>query len=173
MIKHIIEPSLVKAGDTFLFSDLNIRVLWPEDGIMITDSNEGSLVLYMEYKGLKLLFTGDIGEISENALIENYENVLDCHILKVAHHGSRYSSSESFLKAVSPMVALISAGEGNSYGHPHIEALERLESFGSSMYVTAWDGEVIIKKHQKKLKVVVWKGNDVYNRYVAAMCGKK
>ncbi|HQD88265.1 MAG TPA: hypothetical protein PLZ87_06120, partial [Methanomassiliicoccaceae archaeon] len=68
----------------------------------------------------------------------------DIEVLKVAHHGSRYSSSEQFLSATSPEIAVISAGAGNTYGHPHEEALERLEASGATIYRTDMNGTMVI-----------------------------
>ena len=72
------------------------------------------------------------------------EDVL--RILKVPHHGSKYSSSEAFLKSVDCDIAIISAGENNLYGHPHKETLERLEEAGCKVYRTDKDGAIIIEE---------------------------
>lgn len=83
----------------------------------------------MQYKGISILFTGDIEEIAEKAILEKYKdtNKLKSTILKVAHHGSKSSSTEEFLNAVKPKVALIGVGEKNTFGHPSIDILKRLE----------------------------------------------
>ena len=69
---------------------------------------------------------------------------LDCDVLKVGHHGSKYSSCIEFLKIVSPKVAVISCGEDNSYGHPHKETLDRLKEVGSKILMTKDRGEVVL-----------------------------
>ena len=159
---------MAKAGDKMAFSDLTVRVLWPDKSNVPKDSNEGSMVLFMEYQGMSMLFTGDVGEGAENAILEHLEG-RPCHILKVAHHGSKHSTSLDFLQHLSPKVALISAGEDNAYGHPHDELLERLEGVHASVYNTADLGQVTLSQSQKNIKVVVWKDNGVYNRYRSAL----
>ncbi|MBA7473264.1 hypothetical protein ES707_08599 [subsurface metagenome] len=78
---------------------------------------------------------------------------LDADVLKVGHHASRYASSAEFLAAVSPAISVIPVGDGNDYGHPHEEALERLEATGSRIYRTDRDGTVIIATDGQALAV--------------------
>jgi len=89
------------------------------------DTNENSLVLRLVYGETSFLFTGDAEIMSEEMMLSD-EMLLPADVLKVAHHGSRYSSSPEFLAAVEPEWAVISCGEGNVYGHPHEEALQAL-----------------------------------------------
>ncbi len=159
---------MAKSEDTLTFSDLKIQVLWPKMTDISTDSNEGSLVLFMEYQGLGVLFTGDVGMEAEDEILEALDTS-KCHVLKVAHHGSKHSTSLELLQTLSPKVALISAGKDNSYGHPHKELLERLTDTGVAIYNTAQTGQVTLYKLQKNIKVVVYKDNDVYNRYRIAL----
>lgn len=91
--------------------------------------NAVSPIGILEYAGKKLVFTGDSNESNEEYYCETYPYV-DCDVLKVAHHGSRTSSSEEFLKHVKCEYAVISVGDGNSYGHPEQEALVRLKANG-------------------------------------------
>ena len=87
------------------------------------------------------LFTGD-AEIDEEATIEGD---IKCDVLKVGHHGSSTSSGEYLLNKAKPTIAIISCGEGNSYGHPHDEALDRLESFGiEKIYRTDISGNITV-----------------------------
>ena len=92
-----------------------------------------------------ILFTGDIEEEAEIELEKLYGKVLKADILKVAHHGSKTSSREEFLKLVSPKIALIGVGENNKFGHPNDGVLERLKEIGSKVYRTDEDGEISIK----------------------------
>lgn len=80
------------------------------------------------YKNFSILFTGDIEEIAEKQILEEYKNsnILKSEILKVAHHGSKTSSMQSFLENVKPKIALIGVGKDNTFGHPNDEVLERL-----------------------------------------------
>ena len=89
------------------------------------DSNNQSLVLYGKVANLNVLFTGDIDHFVEQQIIQSYPN-LPVDLLKVAHHGSKNSSSESFLKHIQPKVAIISVGK-NFYGHPHLDVINRLK----------------------------------------------
>lgn len=103
--------------------------------------NEGSLVIHASAGGRSLLLTGDIGEVVERALIVKGSR-LDSDILKVAHHGSRFSSGRSFLDAVSPRRAIISVGRGNSYGHPTGAVLDRLEARRTQVLRTDLHGRI-------------------------------
>ena len=80
----------------------------------------------------------------------------DYTLLKCAHHGSRYSTPEELLKLVRPELTLISAGVGNSYGHPHEELLQRLSEAKSRIYVTADTGAVILETNGEKLKIKIF-----------------
>ena len=115
-----------------------------------SDANDSSLVLKLEYDDLTALFTGDISEDVENAILPL---VPDCDYLKVAHHGSRYSSSAAFLNKASPEMSVISAGIDNSYGHPHEETLERLGDCKTKVFCTQSCGEIITVLSGKKLSV--------------------
>ncbi len=129
------------------------------------DRNDGSLVLYMSYGDFAMLFTGDISQKAEEDVIRTMESLglKGCHVLKVAHHGSRGSSGDAFLDYVRPQAALISCGRDNSYGHPHGELLERLSRYCGNIYVTAKDGAVKTETDGKFIKTVVWSWKDGYN----------
>lgn len=105
------------------------------------EENEDSLVLYLQIRGHSLLLMGDSGFPVEEELLEKYNLSID--LLKVGHHGSKYSTSEEFIKAINPEVCLISAGVNNRYGHPHEETLSRLQSCDT--YVTSMGGAVKVK----------------------------
>ena len=99
-----------------------------------------------------MLFTGDIGPRAEEALVKN--GVLeDVEVLKTAHHGSRYSSSEAFLKAIKPEVSLISCSAANRYGHPGVETLERLDDVGSRIFITKDSGAITILTDGHEVRV--------------------
>ena len=119
------------------------------------DINDSSLVLTVRYKNIGVLFTGDISETVEKQLLEEAktfkEELTDINsedtmtILKVAHHGSKYSNCEEILDALKPDVAVISCGEDNQYGHPHRETLERLENCGSKIFDTSQMGQITVE----------------------------
>jgi competence protein ComEC len=106
-----------------------------------TDLNEHSLVFRLVYGTFGMLFTGDIGAETEELLARSPERVR-CTILKVPHHGSRYSSSDPFLSAAAPRIGLISAGFKNSFHLPAQETLDRLSSHGIEIYRTDLDGTI-------------------------------
>lgn len=109
------------------------------EGLQPKDVNNTSLVARLEYGNRSFLFTGDIDSKTEKKLAELYE--LKADILKVAHHGSKYSTSDLFLNEVRPEYAVIEVGK-NSYGHPTPETLNRLENFGIQIKRTDKDGDV-------------------------------
>ncbi|MDN7013505.1 MBL fold metallo-hydrolase [Methanoculleus sp. FWC-SCC3] len=122
--------------------DLEILILNP-GAEPLGDINEDSVVLMVTYGEISYLFTGDAGNPAEESMAEAGLD-LDADVLKVGHHASREASSAEFLTAVSPAISIIPVGEGNSYGHPHEEAVERLEATGSRIYRTDLDGTVIV-----------------------------
>lgn len=140
--------STIKAGDYWERENCRFLCLHPPKNTLIADSNAYSQCFYIELeRGLKLLLTGDVEDIGEELLIRELQerNISDVSVLKVAHHGSKYSTSEAFLRQVQPRVAVISCGRNNRYGHPHEETLERLENVGSTVLNTPEYGAVTIE----------------------------
>lgn len=109
--------------------------------------NDNSIVLLLQYKGKSILFTGDMTSKMEADVAEavRYCGVDSLSILKVGHHGSKYSSSEEFLASIMPKAAVISCAARNTYGHPHKETLQRLEDVGALVLRTDEGGAVIAK----------------------------
>ena len=137
--------SLSSGDRIFLSENVYFDVISPVTGS--GGGNEYSLVMMLHIvssEDTAILFTGDIGAETEKALIRSGSD-LDCDILKVAHHGSKYSTTEGFLEYSSPEIAVISVGEHNFYGHPAPLILERLESFGCEVFRTDEEGAVIMK----------------------------
>ena len=128
----------VKMGDKITIGDVTFHILWPiEKQIEENQLNNNAMVMKLQYKGFSMLFTGDIEEIAEKKILDTYKNHLDmlkATVLKVAHHGSKSSSTEEFLKAVNSKVAMISVGENNMFGHPSNAVLERLQSFRNANF---------------------------------------
>ena len=151
----------MKKGDEIVGKDISFRCIYPTGEEDIKDQNEASIVMRMDYKGLSMLFTGDIAGSTEEKIIEGSdEDILDCDILKVCHHGSKNSSTADFLKKVSPKLYLISCGLMNRYGHPHRDALSRMTEEGGRILRTDHmggtqiklaDGKFIITKAGKNL----------------------
>ena len=105
-----------------------------------TDPNVFSNVMLGSFGQSKFLLTGDIDVAIEGELVN--AGLAAADVLKVAHHGSKYSSSENFLKAVSPKLAIVSAGRKNRFGHPTPETLERLKTVGARVFRTDELGDV-------------------------------
>ncbi|MCM1284601.1 MAG: MBL fold metallo-hydrolase [Acetobacter sp.] len=135
--------STAKAGKVITDDNINIEFLAPvNDGY--EDLNNFSAVLKITYNKSSFLFTGDAEELSEDEMLASSYSKLNSDVLKVGHHGSRYSSSTEFLQAVSPVYSVISCGKNNSYGHPHKEAISRLNAVNSEIYRTDELGTITI-----------------------------
>lgn len=149
---------VVKNGDIInIEKDLKIRILFPERKFIAENMiNNNSLVAKLEYKDLKVLFTGDIEEEAEKRLVEMYcSNELEANILKVPHHGSKSSSTLKFLENVKPSIALIGVGKNNKFKHPSEEVVERLQLLGIQIYRTDEMGEITIKSDGKNIKEAI------------------
>lgn len=136
-----IDPS---PNDIYSVGELEITILGPLD--TYTDKNNNSIVARVDYGDTSLLMTGDASKKSESALVAQYASSgkLRCDVLKVGHHGSDSSTSENFLAAVKPTMAIISCGKDNKYGHPKAEILERLEASNITVYRTDLVGSIVL-----------------------------
>ena len=115
---------VVEKGDIInIERDLKIRILFPTNELIEENVlNNNSVVAKLEYKKFSMLFTGDIEKIAEEKLLKNISNnLLKTDILKVAHHGSKTSSIQEFVKKVQPKIALIGVGKNNKFKHPDSE----------------------------------------------------
>jgi competence protein ComEC len=133
--------------------------------------NNQSLVFKLSYEDQSILFTGDIEWETEKVLVERFKEKLKATVLKVAHHGSRTSSSQLFLKQVSPDWAVISCGEDNAYGFPHRTALRRLKRWCPNIYRTDEQGQVRIVFRDHSLRVDVHQDENVFYRVKAFFLG--
>ena len=132
---------VVSAGQTFTVGSLTFAILHPST--IGSDLNDNSVVLRLSYGQVDFMLTGDV-ETSGEAEILSQGYAVEAEVLKVGHHGSDTSTSWGFLTAVSPEVAVISVGAGNSYGHPSATTLARLASVGATTYRTDLDGCVAV-----------------------------
>lgn len=142
--------STLSTGDGLAVDDIRLRVLWPDPGSVPdvpsdggTGINNVSIVLLGEVGRHRFLLTGDIEEEIDPTLLAR--GLPPVEVLKVAHHGSRTSSTEPFLAAVRPRVAVISSGRGNPYGHPAAATVQRIGSAGARVLRTDTDGTVEIE----------------------------
>ncbi len=132
-------------GNFIQAGTLTLQVLHPAQSFS-GDANGSSIVVSMVYGSVKFLFTGDADSEAESDMLSSLSDV---DILKIAHHGSRYSSSPEFLSAVKPEVAIYCAGTGNSYGHPHAETINVLNMAGTKVYGTDTHGTITVKTDGK------------------------
>lgn len=143
--KENIPILIVQAGEVVrLGENLNLYILYPFEnlsGQKIKDTNDTSVIARLVYGNNSFLFTGDIGFSTENKLL-NAGIHIDSDVLKVGHHGSKYSTSKEFLELIGPEIAIVQAGEENQYGHPSEEVLERLDNI--RIFVTGKDGDIEI-----------------------------
>lgn len=153
----------LEAGEEFRVGDISFNAIWPKKGNVplasrlapravlgvqdTKDPNKHTLVLQMTYAAFDVLLTGDIGVEQEREIEKEISNAIE--VLKVPHHGSKYSSSQSFLEAVRPALAVIQVGK-NSYGHPTKEAIARLESVGAQVLRNDQNGDIVIKTDGKR-----------------------
>ena len=137
---------ILKAGDHFVLGEVEHFVLHPPEQALLKgdagDPNNSSLVVLLRYKKFSMLLTGDIDASVEKALLPGLEPIT---ILKAAHHGSRFSSSEELLEVVQPKLALISAGRKNVFGHPARATLTRLAKAGVPALSTSQWGSLRIE----------------------------
>lgn len=135
-----------KIGDKFTLENTNFEVL--SIGTDTSDLNDTSLVLKMNYNNTCVLFMGDASSSVEETLLDKDIN---CQVLKVGHHGSRYSSNDAFIKKVNPAYGIIMVGEGNKYGHPTKKTLDILNKYNVTIHRTDEEGTILMHL----------KGNDI------------
>jgi len=147
MQKKNIPDILAKKGMRLdLGGGVFIDILFPDRDVSSWATNEGGVVARLSYGKTSVMLTGDAPTSTEKIILsENSSAQLASTILKVGHHGSRTSTSTSFVKAVSPTYALISDGKDNKYGHPHQETLNILNSFGTKIFRTDLLGTILMK----------------------------
>ena len=141
-------------GMNFEIGEFTVTVLAYYDDMR--DENNKSVIVMAEIDGIKFLFTGDAGAKTEKALIDEGLNI-DCDVLKVGHHGSSSSSSQSFLKAATPKYAAISVGENNIYSHPTESVISALENCGAQILRTDTDGDITFYVENGEIRTVTEK----------------
>lgn len=140
-------------GYTFSIGALQNTVIAPNDDYK--DANEVSIVIKSVYGETSVMLTGDAEVESEEDIVKIWSaEALKCDILKVGHHGSTSSTTDDFLAAVDPDIAVISCGEGNTYGHPHKETIDKLNAKGVEIYRTDLLGNIVFKTDGEKFTLV-------------------
>lgn len=153
-----INVQILKQGDCLkIENDLYFDILWPiEEQIQENVLNNNAMVMKLKFKEFSMLFTGDIEEIAEKKILTFYgekaSDVLKVDVLKVAHHGSKTSTTQEFFEKVNPKVCLIGVGKNNMFGHPAGEVIERISN--SKVFRTDRNGEIILKiDNRKRIRV--------------------
>jgi competence protein ComEC len=149
----------LRAPSRFAFGGAAIEVLAPSPDYVPVDEpkNNDSLAMRVTFGQRSLLLSGDVERGIEQEML--YTNELHpTDVLKVAHHGSRTSSTEEFLSAVHPAFAVISAGFENSYGHPHPSVIERLREHHAAILRTDLDGMITVRTDGRRINVETFNG---------------
>lgn len=131
-----------KAGEEYTLGEAEVTVVCPVKDSYGSNANDYSIGVRVQFGENSFLFTGDAEEHSEEDMVSSGEN-LKADVYKAAHHGSRTANTEDFLKAVDPQYVVISCGEGNTYGHPHAEVLNRLREMGIQIFRTDDQGTIV------------------------------
>ncbi len=142
--KHIAHFSLGRGSSVALGDDIRFDILHPLPGETFDKINNTSMVARLSFRDDSFLFTGDIERPVELELTRTNRVLLDTDVLKVAHHGSKTSTTELFLEAVRPEIAVISVGANNRYGHPTPTVLEALQKYGIIVVRTDREGDIKI-----------------------------
>lgn len=156
----------VAPGDSLRADGVSVRFLAPDSAwtTSLADPNEASAVVLVRFGRVSMLLTGDAESAEEDWLLRNARDMLDVDVLKVAHHGSRTSSSERFLDAVTPELALVSVGAENAYRHPSPEVMDRLHRRGVRTLRTDLGGTVVVRTDGRRLRVMQGGGDWVWLR---------
>ncbi len=149
---------LIQRGDVLRFGDVAVTVLWPPRAPLGAGSrNDDSVVLRVRFGRRTFLLAGDIERGAEAALVAARDE-LKCDALKVAHHGSRTSSTEAFVHATRPRLAVISVGLDSPYGHPHAGVVERWRACGAEVLTTGERGTITLSTDGEDLRVETYVG---------------
>jgi len=126
--------------------DVFVDVLYPNHDLSsVDDINDHSIIMVLRYGGVSLLLSGDASVLPEAYLVDHDLDNIDVDILKLGHHGSDTSSSEAFLSATSPKLAIIQSGANNHFGHPHGSVIARLDSMGIPWECTCMRGRIELR----------------------------
>lgn len=148
----------IVTGDMIIDGSLQLAFLHPSIGYQPASNNDYSTVIGIHYDEFNMLLTGDIEAKGEMELIEYLNTISDVKqtdydVLKVAHHGSKNSTSEELLSIIKPELSLISCSKKNRYGHPHVELIERLYDIGSEVVITYESGAITIKTDGMRMMI--------------------
>jgi competence protein ComEC len=151
---------VIGRGDTLQLGGVSIEVLWPERTATANapSRNDDSVVHSLRFGERAFLLTGDIEKAAEAALVQS-QSALKSDVVKVAHHGSKTSSTEGFVNATAPGYAIISVGLNSIFGHPHQEVVERWRASGARILITGRRGTITVSTDGKDLKIETYVGD--------------
>ena len=141
----------IQAGDVIRFGEVEINVLWPPNGGE-TSTNNDSVALRIQFGERSILLTGDIEQAAERSLLASQQQ-LRADVVKVPHHGSKTSSTEGFVLATKPQLAIISVGRNSRFGHPHKEVVDRWKANGATVLTTGDYGTITIITNGRDLNL--------------------
>lgn len=146
---------LIQAGDVIRFGEVEVSVLWPPAEGELSTNNE-SIVLRLQFGERSILLTGDIEKLAEQSLLQSGQS-LNADVVKVPHHGSKTSSTDDFIRATNPMLAIVSVGRKSMFGHPHAEVVQRWQGSGAKVLTTGNSGTITITTdgHTLRLKTFI------------------
>ena len=160
LVSKQIPIHVIGAGDVFNFGGANISVLWPRSTVDpdAPSRNNDSVVLKVRFGQRTILLTGDIESAGEEAMLNGVDGKLNLRadVVKVAHHGSRTSSTAAFVTATQPDYAVISVGQNSIFGHPHKEVVERWRAEGAKILITGQSGMITVTTDGEKLDVTTF-----------------
>ena len=146
-----------------------VKIIYPDKSY--SDTNATSAVLHAELGGTKFLFMGDAAHAQETKIIKKYGSSLKADVLKVGHHGAKTSTSTNLLSCVDPDYAVISAGEGNKYGHPTEEVLNNLKQYNVAYFTTIDYGNIVFKTKDGKIYTGIEQGKMIDYALIVAILG--
>ena len=146
--------TIPKIGEKFKLGEADLNIIYT--GTNTSDLNSTSIIIKMIFGNYSYLFTGDTTSEIEKLIFK--ENI-DVDVLKVAHHGSKTSSSLEFLQKVTPSYAIISVGKNNSYNHPSTTTINRLKKYTNNIYLTSELGTILLTSDGQKINISTFKTN--------------
>jgi competence protein ComEC len=150
-----IPKRVVRRGEVYdLGAGVLFTILYPNIDVSKIESNAGSIVARLTYGDHSFLLTGDAPTDSELLLVGADQDMLRSTVLKLGHHGSDTSTHVTFLSHVKPQYAVVSAGENNSYNHPHPDVVDRIKKFGSILLKTADWGTITFSTNGRVIEVL-------------------
>ncbi|HAX61172.1 MAG TPA: hypothetical protein DCX95_01235 [Elusimicrobia bacterium] len=148
--KKIVTSVLKQDASFYIDSSVKFEIFSPPSNFYFEGENNNAIAIRLIYGDVSFLFTADIEYESEDNILKTYGDKVQSNILKIGHHGSATSTSENFLKAVNPEVAVISVGAKNNFGHPDSGVIAKLQDADINIYRTDEDGNLTIRTDGKK-----------------------